>query len=83
MTPPMYDVSNIDMWKFKMSAYLKILGLHVYLATIKKSYVGNDKYLEANAQAIDVLKHIIIRVHLSFDFSLWVRFYSVKYIELS
>ena len=42
----MYDVSNIDMWKFKMIAYLKALGLHVYLATTKKSYVDNDKYLE-------------------------------------
>ena len=44
----MYDVSNIDMWKFKMSAYLKILRLHVYLATIKKLYTDNGKYLEAN-----------------------------------
>ena len=53
----MYDVSNIDMWKFKMSAYLKASGLHVYLVTTKKSYVGNDKYLGANAQAIYALKH--------------------------
>jgi len=49
LAPPMYDVSNIDMWKFKMSVYLKSLGLHVYLATTKKSYVGNDKHLEANS----------------------------------
>ena len=33
--PPMYDVSNIDMLKFKMSAYLKAIGLHVYPATTK------------------------------------------------
>ena len=59
LTPPMYDVSNIDMWKFKMSAYLKALGLHVYLATTKKSYFGNDKYIEANAQAIDALGHTL------------------------
>ena len=52
----MYDVSNIDMWKFKMSVYLKALGLHVYLATTKKSYFGNDKYLEANIQAMEALK---------------------------
>ena len=45
----MYVVSNIDMWKFKMSAYLKALELHVYLATTKKSYLGNDKHIEANA----------------------------------
>ena len=50
--PPMYDVSNIDIWKFKMSSYLKALSLHVYLATTKKSYVGNDKHLEANTQAM-------------------------------
>ena len=48
MTPPMYDVTNIDMWKFKMSAYLKTVGLHVYFATTKKSYLDNDKYVEAN-----------------------------------
>ena len=45
----MYDISNIDMWKFRMSAYLKTLGLHVYLITIKKTYFDNDKYIKANA----------------------------------
>jgi len=45
LAPPKYDVSNINMWKFKMNAYLKALGLHVYLATIKKTYFGNDKYM--------------------------------------
>ena len=40
-----------------MSSYLKAKGLHVYLATTKKSYLGNDKYLEANTQALDALKH--------------------------
>jgi len=34
-----------------MSAYLKALELHVYLAPTKKSYISNDKYLGANAQA--------------------------------
>jgi len=48
MTPPMYDATNIDIWKLRMSAYLKTLGLHVYLATTKKTYFGNDKYIEAN-----------------------------------
>ena len=59
LVSPMYDVFNIDMWKFKMSAYLKALkalGLHVYLGTTKKSYLGNDKYLEANAQVVEALK---------------------------
>ena len=47
-----------------MSAYLKALGLHVYLATAKKSYFGNDKYLGANAQAFDELKHTLSKDHL-------------------
>ena len=47
LAPPMFDVSNIDMWKLKMSMYLKILGMHVYLATTKKSYLGNNKHIEA------------------------------------
>ena len=54
----MYDVSNIDIWKFKISAYLKALGLHVYLVTTKKSHFDNEKYLGANAQALDALKHV-------------------------
>ena len=45
----MFDVSNIDMWKFKMSSYLKDLGLHAYLATTNKTYFSNDKYIDANA----------------------------------
>jgi len=45
----MFDVSNIDIWKLRMSTYLKILGMHVYLATTKKSYLGNNKYIKANA----------------------------------
>ena len=52
----MYDVFNTDMLKFKMSQYLKALGFHVYLATIKKSYFGNDKYIEANTQALEALR---------------------------
>jgi len=42
-------------WKFKMSLYLKALGLHVYLTTTKKSYVDNGKYLEANTQSMEAL----------------------------
>ena len=51
-TPPMYDVSNLDMWKYKMSMYLKTLGMHVFLATTKKSYLDNNKHIEANTQAL-------------------------------
>ena len=78
----MYDVSNINMWKFKMSIYLKALGLHVYLATTKKSYVDNDKYLEVNAQAIDALKHTLSKEQIFLISHLWFRFCSVKHIDL-
>ena len=60
----MYDVSNIDMWKFKMSAYLKILGLHVYLATTKKSYLCNDKHVEANTQALHTLRQTLSKKNI-------------------
>ena len=46
MTPLMYDTSNIDVWKVRMSMYLKTLGMHVHLA---ESYLGNSKHIEANA----------------------------------
>ena len=48
-----------------MSIYLKTLGLYVYLATTKKSYFDNDKYIEANAQALDALKHTLNKEYLS------------------
>ena len=60
-----------------MSAYLKALGLHVYLATTKKTYFDNDKYIEVNAQALDALKHSLSKEYLSMishcdsDFAVW------------
>jgi len=36
--------------------YLKTLGLHVFLAATKKSYLGNSKHIEANAQSIEALR---------------------------
>ena len=39
-----------------MSIYLKALGIHVYLITIKDSYFVNGKHLEANTKAIHALK---------------------------
>ena len=63
--PPMFDVSNIDIWKFKMSMYLKTLGMHVYLAIIKKSYLGNNKHIEANAQALETLRRTLSKEYLS------------------
>ena len=65
MTPPMFDVSNIDVWKISMCAYLKALGLHVYLTTTKKFYIGNNKHIEANAQALEALRQILSKEYLS------------------
>jgi len=65
LAPPMFDNSNIDVWKFKMSSNLKVLGLHIYLATTKKSHLSNDKYLEANAQALDALMHTLSKEQFS------------------
>ena len=56
MTPPMFDTSIIDVCKSRMSMYLKTLGLHVFLAATKKSYLGNNKHIEANAQALEALE---------------------------
>ena len=56
LAPPMFDVSNINMWKLRMSMYLKTLGLHVFLAAIKKSYFDNGKHIETNAQALEALR---------------------------
>ena len=47
-----------------MSGYLKALGLHVYLATTKKSYLGTGKYIEANAQALVALRHTLSKDYL-------------------
>ena len=39
--------------------------LHVYLATIKKTYFCNAKYIEANAQALNALKYSLSKEYLS------------------
>ena len=54
MTRPMFDVSNIDVWMLKMSMYL---NMHVYLTATKKSYFGNSKHIEANAQTLEALRN--------------------------
>ena len=67
-----------------MSAYLKTLGLHVYLATTKKLYVGNDKHMEANAQALEELKNTLSKDYLSLishcdsAFTVWNTLTSLK-----
>ena len=44
--------------------YLKTLGLHVFLAATKKSYLGNKKHLEANALALEVLRSTLNKEYL-------------------
>ena len=56
MSPPTFDILNIQTWKVKMSLYLKTLGIHVYFTTIKDAYCLNGKHLEANTKAIHALK---------------------------
>jgi len=73
----MYDVSNINMWKFKMSAYLKVLRLHVYFATTKSSYISNGKHIETNAQALVALRqsfskdYLYMVSHCDSAFTVW------------
>ena len=64
MTPPSFDPSNIVVWEYRMSMYLKILGLHVFLAATKKSYLGNSKHIEANAQALMTLRNTLNKEYL-------------------
>ena len=47
-----------------MSMYLKTLGMHVYLDATKKSYLGNSKYIEANAQALEALRSTLSKDYL-------------------
>ena len=48
-----------------MSLYLKALGIHVYLATIKDSYVSDSKYIKANTKALYALRSSLDDVYLS------------------
>ena len=66
-----------------MSIYLKALGIHVYVATIKYSYCLNGKNLEANAKAFHGLRSTLNDDYLSrvanFDsaFVVWNTFISL------
>ena len=57
MTPPMFNPSNIIVWKTRMSIYLQTLGLHVYLAATKKCYLDNSNHIGANAQALEAVSY--------------------------
>ena len=68
-----------------MPIYLKALGMHVYLVTTKKAYLDNDKYIEANAQSLEALRHILNKYYLSiifhcdFAFTVWNTLTSLSY----
>ena len=55
MSPPTFDILDIQIWKVKMSLYLKALGFHVYLATTNNAYCLNGKNIEANAKSLHAL----------------------------
>ena len=72
--------------------YLKILGLHVFLSATKKSYLGNSKHIEANAQALTVLrstltkKYLCLVSHCDSAFAVWntltsLKLQTMKYME--
>ena len=65
IAPPMFDTLNFQTWKAKISMYLKILDIHVHLATVKDSYFVNGKYLEANTKTIHTLKSTLNNDYLS------------------
>ena len=57
--------------------YLKTLGLHVFLAAIKKFYFDNSKHIEANALAFEALRSTLSKDYISMisycdsAFALW------------
>ena len=55
-SPPMFDISRLDIWKAKMSCHLKILGHLVYQVTTKESYPNASKHKKANALALKTLR---------------------------
>ena len=48
-------------WKECLS---KNLRMHVYLPTTKKSYLDNNKHIEANAQALESLRQTLSKDYL-------------------
>ena len=63
-SPPMFDVSNIDTWKYRMSMYLKTFGLHVFLAATKRCYLGDRNHIGANAQALEAIRSTLNKEYL-------------------
>ena len=64
MTLPMFDPSNIIVWKTKMSIYLQALGYKVHLAITKESYLTDSKHIGANAHALEVIRSTLPKKYL-------------------
>ena len=62
--------------------FLKTLGLHVFLTATKKTYLGNSKHIEANAQALTALRSSLIKDYISMV-SHSVRLCSVEHVDFS
>ena len=56
MTPPMFDASNIVVWKTRMSIYLQTLGYKVHLAITKESFLSDSKHVGANHKPLRPLE---------------------------
>ena len=62
MTPPMYDASNILVWKTRMSIYLQTLGHKAYLAITKESFLSDRNHIGANAQALEAIEALYLKI---------------------
>ena len=73
----MFDISILEIWKVKMSCYLKTLGLQVFLAATKKCYLGNSNHIGANAQALEAIRstlnkdYLMLVSNLDSAFAVW------------
>jgi len=64
MTPPMFDPSNIHVWKIRMTFYLQTLGHKVYLAITKESFLSDSNHIGANAQALEAIRSTLPKDYL-------------------
>ena len=55
-SPPIFDISRLDIWKVMTSCHLKALGYKVYFAITKESYLSDSKHIEADALALKALR---------------------------
>ena len=80
MTPPMFDPSNIVVWKTKMSIYL---GYKVHLAITKESYLSDSKHIGANAQALEAIRSTLPKDYLMRVSNIDSAFAAVSYTHLT